>query len=71
MIKFFCRSDYFKIMDDKNVFVGKHCGNQSGKEVFVSGKHVVLTFHSDSSTQERGFQMVFTFIQFSKFNGLA
>ena len=50
------------------MLVGKYCGEQSGKEVFVFGKYAVIIFHSDSSTQERGFRMFFSFIQPSKCN---
>jgi len=39
---------------------GKYCGHMTGKTVLVSGKYVVIIFHSDSNIQNRGFLMEFT-----------
>ena len=54
-------------MVNKNT-VGVFCGEQSGKTIVVTGNYVVLTFHSDSYTEEKGFQMIFIPFPPSKYN---
>ena len=68
MCQFSCRYDYLKITDDRSRQVGKYCGELPGKKVFVDGNYVVLTFHSDHVTEQKGFRIFFTFTQFSKCN---
>ena len=54
-----CRYDYLKITNDTNLSSGKHCGKKTGKKVEVTGDHAVITFHSDSSVQRKGFRILF------------
>ena len=55
-------------VDDKNVTVGKYCGNETGKEVLLGGDYAVMTFHSDETEQRKGFIILFTVVQPSKCN---
>ena len=60
--------DYLKITDENSNQIGKYCGTQfSGREVFVGGKKALLTFHSDSYLQRRGFLLKFNTIPPSKY----
>ena len=56
---YFCRYDYLKIAND-NQAIGMYCGQRSGQSVLVIGNYAVLSFHSDSSVQKRGFELIFS-----------
>lgn len=56
-----CSYDYVQITNDKNETVGVYCGSNTGQELRLTGRHVVIVFHSDYSLQERGFLIVFSF----------
>ena len=60
--------DYLKITHEKNVTVGKYCGELTGKEVVITGDFAVITFHSNYRVQKRGFRIFFTAVQPSKCN---
>ena len=57
-----------KITDENNGLVGRYCGELSGKEVFAGGVYALLAFHSDSAVRKRGYLIVITAVQPSKFN---
>ena len=48
-----------KITNDTNLSSGKYCGYKTGKKVEVTGYYAVITFHSDSSVEEKGFRILF------------
>ena len=56
---FFCRYDYLKITNHTKLSSGKHCGNKTGTKVEVTGEYAVITFHSDSRVEEKGFRILF------------
>ena len=73
---FFCRFfffffsdrwDYLRITDDRNNTIGAFCGYQTGKRVLVVASVALLTFHSDSSIQYRGFELTFSFFPRGEF----
>ena len=66
-IQFSCRYGYLKIADENSREVGKYCGVQFGKEVFLFGKYAVLTLKKDAWILSR-FRIVFAFIQLGKCN---
>ncbi|KAK2567944.1 CUB and peptidase domain-containing protein 1, partial [Acropora cervicornis] len=53
--------DYLRISDDRNNTIGTYCGDQTGQRVRVVATVAVLTFRSDSSVQDRGFELFFSF----------
>ncbi|PFX34148.1 Tolloid-like protein 2 [Stylophora pistillata] len=55
-----CRFDFVEISNHYNFTFGKYCGKKSGTTVEVTGKHVVIRFHSDSFSSQTGFSMFFT-----------
>ncbi|KAL9955905.1 hypothetical protein ACROYT_G037304 [Oculina patagonica] len=55
--------DYLKIVNENNEPFGVYCGRKTGKTVVVTGKYVVMTFHSDSVVQKRGFLLLLTSFQ--------
>ena len=57
--------------DENSREVGKYCGVESGKEVFLFGKYTVLTFHTDADIQRKGFKISFSHIELSKYSGTA
>ena len=57
------RHDYLRITNDKNQAVGTFCGYQVGERVVVVGSGAVLLFASESSVQNAGFHLSFTFQQ--------
>jgi len=59
-VSFLCSRDYLQITNEKNWFFGKYCGHMTGKTVLVSGKYMLIKFHSDSNIQDRGFLMEFS-----------
>ena len=45
------------------------CTVETGQDIHIfSGKYVLITFHTDIETQERGFHLLFTAVPISKFN---
>ena len=56
---FFCRYDYLKITNHRKLSSGKHCGKKTGTKVEVTGEYAVITFHSDSRVEEKGFRILF------------
>ena len=59
-VPFLCSRDYLQITNEKNRAFGKYCGHMAGKTVLVSGKYLLIKFHSDSNIQNRGFLMEFS-----------
>lgn len=53
-----CRYDHMKITNNNNQTFGVFCGRRR-KIVIVTGDFAVLTFHSDSYVQRRGFFIFF------------
>ena len=64
------RWDYLRITADSSKTIGTYCGNQTGKSVRVFGTFAVLTFHTDGSVRDRGFELSFSFFprSLSKFS---
>ncbi|XP_074632013.1 cubilin-like isoform X2 [Acropora palmata] len=58
-----CGYDYLRITDANSNTIGTYCGDQTGKSVRVLGTAAVLTFHTDGSVQNRGFQLFFSFFR--------
>jgi len=44
-----------------------YCGQRSGQSVFVTGNYAVMSFHSDSSVQKRGFELFFSRFPMGKY----
>lgn len=57
-----------KIINDNNEPFGVYCGRKTGKTVIVTGKSVVLTFHSNRVVQKRGFLLLFTAFKPGEYN---
>ncbi|XP_078384784.1 uncharacterized protein LOC144667259 [Oculina patagonica] len=55
-----CNFDYLKITNENGEPFGVFCGKQYGMDVIVIGNYALLTFHSDSNVQGRGFVLSFT-----------
>ncbi|XP_022807867.1 bone morphogenetic protein 1-like isoform X2 [Stylophora pistillata] len=55
-----CRYDYLRITNERNVTFGKYCGVKTGRTVSVTGRYAVITFHSDGSERERGYNLTFS-----------
>ena len=51
--------DYLEIVNDGRM-VGEYCGSRTGKNIFLTGHKILITFHSDGSVQRRGFLIHFT-----------
>ncbi|KAK2547668.1 CUB and peptidase domain-containing protein 1 [Acropora cervicornis] len=56
-----CRYDYLAIIVDKSNIIGTYCGHRTGKSVRVVGTVATLTFHTDASVQNRGFELSFSY----------
>ena len=52
--------DYLKITNENNENFGVICGWLYGTDIIVTGGYALLTFHSDSEGQEKGFDISFT-----------
>ena len=52
--------DYMEISDQNNFTFGKYCESEAGRILEVIGDYVVITFHSDSLDERRGFSLLFT-----------
>ena len=57
-----CSFDYLRISNDNNYTVGTYCGAQSGRNIIVTGRFAVMTFHSDGSLEDSGYKLVFSFV---------
>lgn len=68
--RFLCSWDYVKITNEKDQEFGqdKYCGQQTGQTVLVTGKYILIKFHSDHTLQKRGFVMYFTAFPLGKYN---
>lgn len=64
----FCSYDYLAIVNENSEPFGVYCGRRTGKSVVVTGKYAVLTFHSNSVVQKRGFLLLLTAFKPGKFN---
>ena len=58
--------DYLEIIKDGRM-VGKHCGIRTGKNILLNGDQILIKFHSDGDTQERGFLIHFTVGPYGKY----
>ena len=56
------------ITNDEGRMFGKYCGPWTGKVIFATGNRLVLTFITDSFTQDRGFLIYFNALQLGKNN---
>ena len=61
------RYDYFIISNEDDQTFGVYCGDRTGKKVLVTGRLVVIKFHSDRSARRQGFLMVFTAVSLGKY----
>ena len=52
---------YIRITDDHGNGIGMYYGDQNGKRVLVVASVALLTSHSDSSVQYRGFELISSF----------
>ena len=53
-----------RIVDDNNKILGTFCGRKlTGKVFVVTGNYALITFHSDGSIQDQGFQLTILFTQ--------
>ena len=59
---FFCRYDYLKITNEHNQTVAKYCGVKTGRNVYVTGRFAVISFHSDGSGAFSGYLLNFSYI---------
>ena len=55
-----CSFDYLKIADEKNQIIAVYCGQRSGRTVYVTGQYAEISFHTDGSVQERGYELFFS-----------
>ena len=62
-----CRRDYVEISNEKGLVLGRYCGEISGSKVAVSGDYVLITFHSDSNIQRRGYSFILKNVSFGRF----
>ena len=60
MLFFLTRFDHLNITNDNNKSFGMICGQRSGMVMNVTGKYLLLTFHSDAELQKGGFLLFFT-----------
>ena len=61
------RYDFLKIFNDNNYTVGKYCGVQSGLNITFTGRHAVLTFHSNDRATHGGYKLDFSFFSPGKY----
>ncbi|XP_078344750.1 uncharacterized protein LOC144630294 [Oculina patagonica] len=52
-----CSADYLKISNENNQTFGTYCGLRTGQNIIVTGQYALLTFHSDSALEEKGFHI--------------
>ncbi|CAH3178723.1 unnamed protein product [Porites lobata] len=58
-----CRYDYLKITNEHNQTVAKYCGVKTGRNVYVTGRFAVISFHSDGSGAFSGYLLNFSYIR--------
>ena len=51
-----------RISNDNNYTTGTYCGVQSGRNITVTGRYAVISFHSDGIVTRRGYNLAFSFI---------
>ena len=56
------------ISNATNFNLGRHCGEQTGQSVLVTGVYAVLTFHTDANQESKGFLLSFSAIPEGKLN---
>lgn len=54
-----CSYDYLTIANDTNHVFGKFCGEKTGKTFIVTGRFLLITFHTDYVVESRGFDINF------------
>ena len=60
---FLCSWDYLKITDDNNKTI-VFCDDRSGQTVNgITGQYAVISFHTDSSFQRKGYELFLFFFQ--------
>ena len=52
--------DYVQITSGSGHIIGTYCGQMTGQKVHVAGDYALISFHTDSSIQEKGFKMFFS-----------
>ena len=52
-------SDYLEIIKDGRM-VGRYCGRMTGQKIILNGDQILINFHSNDVTEERGFLIHFT-----------
>ena len=57
-----------RITDGMDETFGMYCGSKTGQSLLVTGHQVGIIFHSDSNTEKRGFQLVFTLVSRGKWD---
>ena len=55
-----------KITNEKSQPFGVFCLKKTGKTVLVTGASAMITFHSDSFLEKKGFKLFFMSIPFGK-----
>jgi len=58
-VSFLCSRDCLQITNKEDRVFGKYFVRMSGKTVLISGKYVLIKFHSDGNIQNSGFLMEF------------
>ena len=64
MIVFLGSYDYLQIkrkVNQRSMLLSTMCGKMTGSKIAVSGDSALLTFHTDSKSEERGFEIEFLF----------
>ncbi|XP_053576764.1 embryonic protein UVS.2-like [Bombina bombina] len=64
----YCRYDYVKIYDGDNTsssLLRTYCGPVNNPSVMSTGNAMLVIFHSDQSTESRGFKASYTFGQYT------
>jgi len=56
-----------RITDENNLKIGEYCGKFYGKEIIVGAEYAVLTFHSNNKVQKKGFRIIDSTVNASKF----
>ncbi|XP_078343320.1 tolloid-like protein 2 [Oculina patagonica] len=57
-----CNYDYLKITSENSETFGAICGYRYGTDIIVTGNYALLTFHSDSEVQNKGFNISFSVV---------
>ena len=48
------------VANDSGHNFGKYCGEETGRNIFVTGGYVELKFHTDNNKRSKGFAILFT-----------